>query len=155
MGAQISTVKKAQSAAAYLRFVSGSILLLSIFGSVFLVGYGLVPVCPIVDPGCSVWDKELYNLPTYLSLGVAQLLAVWLVHSLANSSAAGLELSARQFSSLYPEASAKEVRLNASDSRKIQYLTEDQLEEWILKGNPSLRNWSPKENFDEWISSQP
>ena len=94
-------------------------------------------------------------------LAVAQTLFVWLLYAFAKAVAAGLDLRVGQFAlASDKDANPKgeiavnpgaRIRLPRSDASKTKHLTEDQLTDWILHGQPNLSGWDTTTSFDLWL----
>jgi len=132
------------------------ILFLSIIGGVILAVVGFIPVCPPDNFDCSSYDEDFYNLPLFLGVAIAEVLFVWLLFAFASAFASQIRLRVAESPLIDREeanaASAKQVVPNRSDRKKISLLSEDQLTEWILAGEPSLSTWSTSDGFEEWLS---
>lgn len=133
--------------------VSGLVIFLtSAIGAVVTVILGFQPVCPPASLDCLSSSKDLYNAPLFTAIALAQALLAWFLFALSSAFADYLRLKVAE-SSLQDSAELNAITPKTawSDTKKMTFLSEDQLTEWILGGEPSLASWDVNEPFEEWL----
>lgn len=132
---------------------SGAIILLTgVIGAVVVIILGFQPVCPPGSFDCFSSSKGLYNAPLFTGIALAQALLASFLFALSSAFADYLRLKVAE-SGLQDSAELNEItpQMWWSDKKKMTFLSEDQLSEWILGGEPSLASWGVNEPFEEWL----
>ena len=147
--------EKVRKSANQLESVAALILVLSILGAIVILGIGFLPVCPQGNFDCSSDDEGLYNAPLFTGVAFAQALFSWLLFAFSSAFSSLLRLKEAEssFVELLPPPKTERVKskLGWSEERKMALLSEDQLTDWILGGQPPLTHWNPVEPFEEWL----
>lgn len=128
------------------------ILLTGVIGGVVLIVLGFQPVCPPGSFDCFSSAKGFHNAPLFTGIALAQVLLAWFLFALSSAFSDYLRLKVAE-SGLQDSAELNEItpQMGWSDKKKMTFLSEDQLTDWILGGEPSLASWDVNESFEEWL----